>query len=184
MVIVKYLVLIVCLLQISNSRAEQTIRLTNGEWEPFLSEKLPHFGPSSQIVTEAFARLGITVRYDFFPWPRAYENARIGHWEGSVIWIKSEERAKYFYFSDPILSLPRYFYHLVDRKYEWSSIKDLKGLVIGVTYSYTYGPELDKALENGFVQASWSTSDLLNIKKLIARRIDLLTLEPHVLNSL
>ncbi len=184
MAIVKCLVLITCLLQLSICFASQVIRLTNGEWEPFLSEKLPKFGPSSQVVTEVFAGLGITVSYDFFPWPRAYENARIGRWDGSAIWIKNNERAKFFYFSDPILVLPKYLYHLSTKEYEWTTVHDLKGLVIGVTYSYTYGMELDKALETGLVKASWATSDLIGLKKLLSGRVDLVPLEPQVLQSL
>ena len=33
----------------------KTIRLTNGEWQPYLSKDVPHYGFASHIVTEAFA---------------------------------------------------------------------------------------------------------------------------------
>ncbi len=42
---------------------EETIRLTNGEWIPFLSEDLKHYGVISRIVKEAFALEGMKVEY-------------------------------------------------------------------------------------------------------------------------
>ncbi len=53
-----------------NVRAAETIRLTNGEWQPYLSKDAPHHGFASHIVTEAFALVGVEVEYGFFPWKR------------------------------------------------------------------------------------------------------------------
>ncbi len=59
--------LVICLLSVSvlylavssSSVAEETIRLTNGEWPPYLSKNLKYYGISSRIVTEAFALEGL-----------------------------------------------------------------------------------------------------------------------------
>ncbi|MBF0233705.1 MAG: hypothetical protein HQK65_11810 [Desulfamplus sp.] len=69
----------------SRSFAKEIIRLTNGEWPPYLHKELKYYGVASRIVTEAFALEGITVEYDFFPWGRAYEYAKSGEWNGSLI---------------------------------------------------------------------------------------------------
>jgi len=36
-------------------QAADSVRLTNGEWPPYLGEHLPHHGVASRIVAEAFA---------------------------------------------------------------------------------------------------------------------------------
>ena len=60
----------------SSASAAETIRITNGEWPPFTSERLPDKGPLSRIVAEAFALEGISVEYGYFPWRRAYDYTR------------------------------------------------------------------------------------------------------------
>lgn len=56
--------------------AAEDVRLTNGEWAPYLGATLPHQGVASRIVAEAFALEGVTVHWEFYPgpapcaWPR------------------------------------------------------------------------------------------------------------------
>lgn len=57
---------------------KDTIRITNGEWPPYLSKKLPHYGFASHLITEAFATVNVEVEYGFFPWKRAFRNAQEG----------------------------------------------------------------------------------------------------------
>ena len=80
-----------------SARAEKAIRLTTGEWAPYISEKLEHFGLVSRIVTEAFALEGVKVEYIFLPWKRAYQEALIGKYDGSAVWTRNSEREKGFY---------------------------------------------------------------------------------------
>ena len=89
----------------------ETLRITNGEWPPFTSRRLPHGGPLSQIVTEAFERVGITVEYGYFPWKRAYEYARSGVWHGSVAWDKVPEHQRDFVMSDPIVHVDKVLFY-------------------------------------------------------------------------
>ena len=39
--------------------AQDRIKLINGEWAPYLSRNLPHFGAASHIVREAFSAVGV-----------------------------------------------------------------------------------------------------------------------------
>ena len=61
------LALLFLLLPFSALSKEQVIRLANGEWPPYTSKDLPNYGLGSQIVSEAFAEVGIKVEYGFFP---------------------------------------------------------------------------------------------------------------------
>ncbi|MBU2254212.1 MAG: amino acid ABC transporter substrate-binding protein, partial [Gammaproteobacteria bacterium] len=47
--------------------AAESVRLTNGEWPPYLGEQLPHKGVASRTVAEAFALQGIDVAWEFHP---------------------------------------------------------------------------------------------------------------------
>ncbi len=71
--------------------AETTIRITNGEWEPYLSEHCYKYGLASHIVSEAFRLEGINVEWGFFPWKRSYEWAKDGSWDASAVWWPTKE---------------------------------------------------------------------------------------------
>ncbi len=85
-----------------NLFAGDTIRLTSGEWEPFISEKYKHQGILSHIVSESFNAMGMNVEYGFYPWKRSFLLAQRGDWDGSIGWAFSTERKKDFYFSRTI----------------------------------------------------------------------------------
>ena len=60
------------------AQTRDTIRLTNGEWQPLMSKNVPHHGIASHVVTEGFALVGVEVEYGFSPWKRAKKLARDG----------------------------------------------------------------------------------------------------------
>ena len=70
----------------------ESIRLTNGEWSPYLGQNLPHHGVASRIVEEAFALQGVQVQWEFYPWARALRSAEQGKSDGAAVWLRSPER--------------------------------------------------------------------------------------------
>jgi len=118
--------------------AEQTLRITNGEWAPYLSEHLPKNGFASDVVKVAFAAVGINVEYDFFPWRRSYMLARKGTWHGSVVWVHTRERAEDFHYSNTVVLDQEFLFHLKSFKLEWEQVEDLEGLTIGGTLHTVY----------------------------------------------
>lgn len=163
--------------------AQETIRLTNGEWPPFVSKDLEHGGVISRIVKEAFALKGIQVEYGFFPWKRAFKLAREGNWDGSVVWLYTEERARAFIYSDAVASNQGVFFHLKRRDFDWRTVDDLKDKVIGAVMGYSNGPLLDRAEKAGKVTIERVTTEPINFKKLLAQRIDLFTSDLEVGHS-
>lgn len=153
--------------------SEEKIRLTSGEFEPFISEKYKYFGVVSHIVSEAFEYEGIQVEYSFFPWKRSLEVARAGMWDGSVMWIKTPDREKDFYLSkEPIYSGKYLFFHLKDSGFSWSSIEDLQKYKIGTAIGYSYGTEFDDHVKAGKITVESVPNDIQNIRKLLSGRID------------
>ncbi len=124
----------------------EIIRLTNGEWPPYLGEVLPHYGIVSRILTEALALEGVRVEYGFFPWERAYELAKDGkEWDGSTYWICMPERQKYFYCSESFGDSIHVFFHLKSSEFDWTTLEDMQGVTIGATERIFYEEDFRNA---------------------------------------
>lgn len=88
-----------------NSTHAAGIRIANGEWEPFLSEKLPFYGHTSHIVTKSFEASGVSVHYEFMPWGRAEKLVESGGIDASIIWVPTEDRKVFARFTETVLIL-------------------------------------------------------------------------------
>jgi len=168
------------LLPITNGYSQE-LRLTNGEWPPYMSEKLRDSGLASHIVSSAFKLEGVDVKYGWYKWKRAFVFAQSGEWGGTVGWIKTPEREVDFYYSDPIFSAEMVFFHLKDKAFKWDSIADLTGLTIGGTIGYVdYGKEFLAAEKDKSINVYRLTTDVKNFAKLLRGRVDIFPLTKEV----
>lgn len=173
------LLLIICLLCSSTSAAE-SLRLTNGEWPPYLGQQLPHQGVASRIISEAFALEGVAVHWEFHPWARSLQLAERGQRDGSAVWLYNEARAERFHISDPVVESVYYLFHRKNLPFDWDTMDDLRGLKIAGTRGYDYGKAFQQAEANGHLQVSRITSDELGFRQLLAGRVDLFPLDKVV----
>ena len=157
----------------SPSHSFETITLANGEWPPYQSQHLKHYGVASHIATEAFKAMGIKVEYSFLPWARAFVYSQQGRMHGTLVFTRTPEREKSFYYSDPIFYSQVVFFHRTDAPLQWRSVGDLRELQIGVTVGSNYGEEFNQALHNGELNVQKVNRDELNFYKLLAGRIDI-----------
>lgn len=171
--------LLSCLLLVSvkGVSAAETIEITTGEYAPWVSKSLKHGGFSNQVITEAFKLEGYDVNFTFYPWKRVYEAAKDGRrFQASSWWFFSEERASEFHYSEPLLVDSTVFFYLKDKPLsDWSNLDDLKGWRIGATAGYTYTPEFWDAAKSKRLNIQEASSDELNFKKLLKKRVDLFT---------
>lgn len=163
--------------------AGETIRITNGDWPPYLSETLPYNGFASHIVTEAYAAVGVTVEYGFFPWSRSFEHAKEGKgsgevWHGSIVWVYTEERALDFYYTDVVVSDDEVLFYLKSSPIEWKEVNDLSGKNIGGTLNTVY-PVFESAEKAGVLKIQRAGNYDNLFKRLLKKRIDAV---PQVLN--
>ena len=174
--------LIFCMLlslSYSSLFAKETIRLTNGEWLPYMSATLKHKGVASRIVTEAFAIEGIDVEYTFFPWKRAYSLVNTGEFDGSLAWAKKKVREKeVLYSKEGVILGKTMFFYKKSLDLPWQAKKqnyeDLKGFTIGTLIGYKYLDVFDTAVKNKTVNEQKVSTLEINFKKLLNNRIDLL----------
>lgn len=162
----------------------ETIRITSGEWEPFLSQHIYQYGLDSHIVTEAFKLEGIDVEWGFFPWQRSYENAKDSdEWDASCCWWPDNETKDVFLVSDTITETSFVFYHLKSYKFHWNSLQDLEGIKIGGTTKYHYGKEFMSAIQAETLTVEYTQKDEFNYRKLLAGRIEIFPNDPAVGNA-
>ncbi len=152
--------------------AAQELRLTNGEWAPYLGARLPHQGVASRIVAEAFALEGVHVQWEFYPWARSMHLAERGERAGTAVWLRSPEREKAFYISDPVIESGYYVFHRKDRPLTGRRISDFKGLRLGGAIGYDYGEAFQQAEHEGRIQVQRLSSEEQGMRMVLAGRLD------------
>lgn len=158
----------------------EPVRLTNGEWPPYLGEHLPHNGVASRIVAEAFALQGIEVRWEFHPWARSLQLAERGQRAGSAVWLRSNERDAKFFISDPVVESGYYLFHRKGFNFDWTEVSDLQSRRIVGTRGYDYGEAFQHAESNGQLRVNRVTSDETAFRQLLAGRVDLFPMDKVV----
>ncbi|MCO6055176.1 transporter substrate-binding domain-containing protein [Pseudomonas sp. MOB-449] len=167
----RVLILALCLLCHGLAAAEE-VRLTNGEWAPYLGARLPHQGVASRIVTEAFALEGIQVRWEFYPWARSMHLAERGERTGTAVWLRSPEREERFFISEPVVESTYYFFHRKDQPVDWKQISDLKGMRLGGALGYDYGTGFQQAERAGAIQVKRLSGEEQGLRMVLAGRLD------------
>ncbi|MCH8499592.1 MAG: transporter substrate-binding domain-containing protein [Marinobacter sp.] len=150
----------------------ENLLLGTGEWPPYVSTELKHYGVTSRIVKEAFEAGGDQVVLKFFPWARALMMSEQGLVSATFPWSHQAERAVHHLYSDSIGLYGYVFFHLHTTRFDWTALEDLQEVRIGGTASYNYGDEFYQAVDNGVLTVEWVHSDELNWRKLLAGRID------------
>lgn len=154
----------------------QKLVLANGEWKPYLSKDLKHYGFASHVVTEAFKKAGITVEYKWYgdSWKRAYKDAVDNSVDGTLVWSFKEERAEEMYYSKEavISGKTDVIFHLKGKDVSWNTVADLEKYKFGGVLGYTYGKEIDQAISDKKIIMDRVKSDEQNFKKLLKGRID------------
>jgi len=164
----------------ASAMSEVSIDLANGEWPPYHSKKLKHYGVASHIVKEAFALEGIKVNYHFLPWKRGMKMAEHGKLNGTAVWRYQSDMQEKFYYSDPVITSETVFFHLKSFPFLWNEFTDLKGLHIGGTIGYTYNEEYRKAEASSDYSIHRIANDGLNFTMLLRNRIDIFPITKEV----
>ncbi|MCP3927047.1 MAG: transporter substrate-binding domain-containing protein [Desulfobacterales bacterium] len=149
------------------------IVIANGEWQPFISKNLKHYGVFCHILKEAFASEGVKVIYKWVPWNRAYVLTQRGEFDATAAWIPTSERKKHFYYSSTILVNQKVFFHLKSFRFDWRTIDDLHDINIGIVLGFTYGEKFDNAVKTGKLQVFRESSESKNFFLLLKGRIQI-----------
>lgn len=159
--------------------ADAPLRLhfSNQEYPPFAGSRLPDGGIMTSVVTEVFRRAGVQVTYTWYPNNRALQLARNGDVDGSLGWTPSAERQRDLLFSDEVLPFRMVFFQRKGEQYPWRTLADLAPWRFGVTLGNFYSPAFDHLVQQGVLKTDESPDDVSNMRKLAARRVELVPME-------
>lgn len=128
-----------------------------------------------ELLTEAFHRLHVEVRFSFMPWARALEKVRYGEVDGLFTIKKTPEREQFLLYPQHIL-ISQQYYFFSRKGTDFSLNGDLAAISrfkIGVVNKTAYGKVFDTAVNNQLLtRLDYANDYLLTFKKLQAGRVD------------
>jgi polar amino acid transport system substrate-binding protein len=160
------------------------VRITTGEWVPYVSKAYKHYGGLGQLVEEIYKRAGLKVQITFFPWVRGHQVLKDGLWNAGMPYYCSQARLKVFYCSDPIMNGKLVFFHRTRFHFEWKTMQDLKDLNVGATLGYFYGKPFEKAEKEGIFHVFRLPDDKANFENLMRGRTQLFPQDELVGNAM
>ncbi|GGC95438.1 substrate-binding periplasmic protein [Undibacterium terreum] len=133
--------------------------------------------PVQQEVRNVLAyierELGVSFDIRRYPWNRVISNARAG--EGIVFGLsKTSERLKMFRFSEPVFASYVWLVTRSESSFAFADMRDLKGKTVGVVRGASYGDAFDAQRNKLFRVEEDVSSDVVRLKKLLNRRMDVM----------
>lgn len=174
----KLMIMIIMGLLVSNVAWGETLTLSTGEYPPGYSEYSVGYGYVNHIVSEAYVQVGITVKYEFLPWKRAYSQVKKGNFAGSCCWfLNKQDRIDNFYHSEPIHTRGFWFFHLKSYNFGWNVLKDLQNIRIGGLSGAAYTDEFENERKTGKIEIVQLDTVEQSLKMLLKGRIDICLLD-------
>lgn len=129
------------------------------------------------ILREVFAAHGYILKYRTVPWTNALDDVKSGK-SDAILGVSLEEARSLVVSRDPIAENQTCFYTRDDDPFRFQTAKSLSTRKIGVTNGYLYGGDLDEYIakfRTDYSRVQIASGDrplVLNIRKLLARRVD------------
>lgn len=144
-----------------------------GEWPPFTSENLPHYGHATALVSAICKVAGIDPVYEFYPWKRAEALVLKGKAFAAFPYALSADRQRSFDFSEVLFQgLNVLVYHQnnpnIPKDFIYKGTADLSGYRIGGISGSFLQSDLDQA---GITYKATTSIDQ-SIQKLVVGRLD------------
>jgi len=162
--------------------AQSTVKLTTLDWCPYTCAVAPDGGVNTVIVREAFKAVGYQVEIQFLPWQRVMATAK-GSSDVAGYFPEYPGERDGFALSPAIGTGPL---GLILRKGSTPpapTAEAIKGLKLGVVSGYINAAPVTAAIAAG-LKPEEAVSDVLNIRKLAAGRIDAAEIDRFVFDYL
>ncbi len=152
----------------------QEITVVTEEFPPFnYTEDGEVKGQSTEIVKAALEKAGIKAEIRIYPWARAYKMAE--ERKNVLIFsiMKTPARENLFKWIGPVAKAPDAFLYKLTKRtdIQIQSLDDAKPYIIGTVSEWSGHQKLKKS---GFEHIEPLANDDANIKKLFAKRVDLI----------
>jgi|TARA_R110001583_G_scaffold9281_3_gene44201 polar amino acid transport system substrate-binding protein len=185
---VKKLLFATAALLSAQTASAETIKLATLEWPPYTGAKLPEGGQSTIEVKKLFAGAGFDLDYVVLPWNRAIDTgttdpAFAGYYPEYYDASRDAEKnaSGNCLFSNSFGKSPVGFIQNVATPITWSSHEDLEKYTIGVVSGYVNETTFDAMVAAGKIKVDAVVSDVQNIKKVAAGRVNAAVIDKNVL---
>lgn len=166
--LLRYLSLVLLLL--SSPLMAETVTVAVGEWKPWISKDLKLGGVVSDIITKIFKSQNYDVNLSYSSWKRSFELSKKGKFDSTGVWYKTDEREKFFSYSDEIISTREVIIYKKGKQIKFESFNDLKPYKMVKTRGYSSGKELDAMINNKEISNKIVNSDLEGLKLILNKR--------------
>jgi len=174
----KFLLIFILLFNIYFYCFSLEIKISVGEYAPYIDSSETNKGFITHIVLEAFDRVGITPTVGFRSWARVENELNKGN-SVSFCYIKNRAREEIYFFSNELYVMTTVFIVRKDSAISnISSLEDLKSYKIGISKGYSYGEDFDNYKNQ--LDIYIAGSDLINIRRVLGKRIDLFLCSPDI----
>ncbi|EGB15240.1 extracellular solute-binding protein family 3 [Pseudodesulfovibrio mercurii] len=121
-------------------RAGGPVILVTDEYPPYVITRGERPGLLTEVVRAAFARVGVETEILYRPWRRCALMVREGEAFAAYPYGRTDARAAYALFSDPIWTCRNVFFYLKGRlgAFDFTSLDDLRGRLIAGTSGHYY----------------------------------------------
>ncbi len=160
---------------------DKVIKITFSQFPPFeFSKDEKAVGFTVDLISDIFKAAGYEPQFISLPWKRALEAAKAGEVDIITHLRRSEEREKYFIYSNPIIYSQHYFFKKKTLDIYPISFSELNSYTIATVNGYFYGDKFDDAHFKHLVPIATSEPAISNLRKLIAGRVDLVACQVNV----
>jgi len=164
---------------------QDVLRLTSLEWSPYVTKSLPGDGMTASIVRTAAQLGGLRTEINYFPWSRAVQDGlNSEQFDGYFPAFYLKEREKDCYFSGSLGNSIIGFASLSETRFDWETLKDLKKYKIGTVHEYANGEVFDAMVRQKQLLVDSAPSDISNLRKLLAKRVEVIVIDKWVYKSL
>ena len=158
----------------------ETLPMATGEWIPYSSEAMPHYGTFTKRVSTVCSEMGATPDYRFYPWRRCFDSVVKHRVWAAFPYAFTEERAQSVWYSDALSCSKTLFFHYdkegTSKSYGVTNKEDLKAYRLGGVKGYYYEVFFEKAGLN----VDYVNKELYGLEKLKLGRIDLMPMNEKV----
>nr|WP_207160354.1 transporter substrate-binding domain-containing protein [Rhodospirillum rubrum] len=156
--------------------------VSSSYWPPYTGPELPGGGKVVAPIAAALREIGVALKVIYVPWPRALSLFAEGEVDGFL--PTYDRHGQSCQLSEPVLDTVLGFVEPVDAPVHWAWLSDLAGLRIGLVVGYSNAPEFDRLVASGVLTTEVVTSDLRNVLKVAAGRLDLAVIDREVFDHL
>lgn len=130
-------------------------------------------GPAADVIRRVCKEMNVVCSLHLLPWRRAQEEVRNGTAHGMFVIGWNAERAKWLYFSPPILNTEYGFFVRNDNPLKFKQNSDVKGYTVGVFGPSNTATSLEKIkAEIKELTIDMTPDDEAAFKKLSLGRVD------------